>query len=758
MLGLIRSRIQIKLVLVFAGVVFVSALVVSQIFASFSVGLLISGEQANESGLVRSQVQVANTQLAAVKDDAINLSLAPDTRLLVEAMVSTPGKSIIGSFQDSAVAFLAKRSDYGTVAMLDLTGQELARIENIGTSQRVAAASDLADRSKAPYLAAVEQLQAGQVYVTQVNSAAHGAEFLYATPVFASTGDSVGVLLLTAALRLVTDPFQLNQLPAQVYVLDANGNYLPGASDPGKTQTTFVRDQPHDAQVIMSGQEGTIVQSSDRPDLLQTYEAFNVPASNVLRLIVVREKPMDSLVAQSNAVRGGTLLVFGVAVLVLATIMWFLTRPIVEPLRQLETSAAAISQGKFDINLPVVRSVDEIGNLANAFATMSHELQLLYTDLDERVKARTSELATVARVSSAATRVLELNKLIAEVTSQTQQSFGFEHVEVILVDTTPAPVPTSLVAQVMREQTAIKKNVESGRQAIALPLTVGKRFLGVFSVRASQISPAREEVLATLADQIAVAISNAEQYEGKVAEVQGLLEVDKLKSSFMANMSHELRTPLNAVINFTDFVLQGWYGDVNAKQAEQLTKVISESDHLLSLINDLLDLTKLESGMMELFREEVNLGEVVDEAIAAAQALLRDNPTTLVTDIQPGLPIVQVDRRRLKQVILNLVSNAIKFTAEGTITVGVHCADDTIAFAVKDTGIGIAPEDQSLIFERFRQTKSGMQKSGSTGLGLPISKALVEAHGGRLWVESNLGKGSTFFFTFPVEIASLVVQ
>lgn len=234
-------------------------------------------------------------------------------------------------------------------------------------------------------------------------------------------------------------------------------------------------------------------------------------------------------------------------------------------------------------------------------------------------------------------------------------------------------------------------------------------------------------------------------------------EANLVKSRFLASMSHELRTPMNAILNFSEFMVDGFMGPVTTEQSDALKKVIASGDHLLSLINDVLDITKIEVGMMELFIEKVDLNAALDSVMATAKGLMRDKSITLQEEIQANLPILMGDKRRIRQVFLNLLSNAIKFTAEGSIMVTARQEGQDIHFMVKDTGVGITPEDQHLVFEAFRQTRHGID-AGGTGLGMPISKHLVETHGGRMWLESVVGKGTTFHVVLPIHSPEAVIK
>lgn len=255
--------------------------------------------------------------------------------------------------------------------------------------------------------------------------------------------------------------------------------------------------------------------------------------------------------------------------------------------------------------------------------------------------------------------------------------------------------------------------------------------------------------------------------EDQVQEAQQAREraeqSDQVKSAFLASMSHELRTPLNSIINYAKFVSKGVMGDVNQRQRESLNKVIDSGKHLLGLINDVLDISKIESGSLSLFVEEnVNLNEILDTVASTAQALIDTKPVQLHLNITPDLPLITGDRQRIRQIVLNVVSNACKYTDEGRITISANAdamgatMGDTIQIVVKDTGFGIAPEDYGAVFESFKQTESGLRHGGGTGLGMPISKSLTEAHGGRLWFESIKNEGTTFYITLPIKSEHLV--
>jgi signal transduction histidine kinase len=215
-------------------------------------------------------------------------------------------------------------------------------------------------------------------------------------------------------------------------------------------------------------------------------------------------------------------------------------------------------------------------------------------------------------------------------------------------------------------------------------------------------------------------------------------------------MSHELRTPLNAIIGFSQVLRQKLFGEVNAKQEEYLDDILSSGNHLLSLINDVLDLSKVEAGQVELEVGAFSLREALERGVVMVRERATKDGVALTLEIAPGVDLISADERRVRQVIFNLLSNAVKFTpAGGRVDVTAARVDGELQVAVVDTGPGIDPSDHERIFEEFQQTDVGSAQREGTGLGLALSKRLVELHGGRIWVESAVGEGSRFVFTLP---------
>jgi signal transduction histidine kinase len=254
-------------------------------------------------------------------------------------------------------------------------------------------------------------------------------------------------------------------------------------------------------------------------------------------------------------------------------------------------------------------------------------------------------------------------------------------------------------------------------------------------------------------DELGSLAANVNRMNDELRRVYGELETaSRHKSEFLANMSHELRTPLNAIIGFSQVLRQRLFGEINEKQDEYLDDILSSGNHLLSLINDVLDLSKVEAGQVELEVAPFSLREVLERGVVMVRERAVNNGVHLSLELAPDVDVLRGDERRLRQVVFNLLSNAVKFTpAGGSVNVSTARVEHEVYVSVTDTGPGIALADQERIFDEFQQTDVGVQHGEGTGLGLALSKRLVELHGGRIWVESALGRGSSFVVAMPSE-------
>jgi signal transduction histidine kinase len=299
------------------------------------------------------------------------------------------------------------------------------------------------------------------------------------------------------------------------------------------------------------------------------------------------------------------------------------------------------------------------------------------------------------------------------------------------------------------------------RTALATPLVRKGVPIGALFLRRQQVREFSDKEIAllqTFADQAVIAIENVrlfnelEASNQEIAEKSRQIEVaSQHKSEFLANMSHELRTPLNAIIGFSEVLTERMFGDLNEKQEEYLKDIHASGTHLLSLINDILDLSKIEAGRMELELTDFHLPQAIDNALVLVRERAGRRGIALAHSVDERLGEIRGDERKVKQVLLNLLSNALKFTSEGgRVEVIGRVVDGMAEISITDTGVGIASEDQEAVFEEFRQVGTAEKKAEGTGLGLTLCRKFIELHGGRIWVTSQVGVGSTFTFTIPV--------
>jgi signal transduction histidine kinase len=308
------------------------------------------------------------------------------------------------------------------------------------------------------------------------------------------------------------------------------------------------------------------------------------------------------------------------------------------------------------------------------------------------------------------------------------------------------------------DQSGPIRRLNGGRALLGVPMLREGVPIGALTVtwdRPGAVPEKHVRILETFADQAVIAVENVRLFN-EIQEKSRQLEIaNKHKSDFLANMSHELRTPLNAIIGFSEVMLSGMAGSMPDKQKEFIGDIRDSGKHLLALINDILDLSKIEAGRMELDITRFDLPAAISNAMTLVRGRAERHGIRLASEISTDVGAYDGDERKFKQIVLNLLTNAVKFTAEGgTVTMGAQRVNGSYVFSVKDTGVGIAPEDQQAIFEEFKQVgKDYDKKAEGTGLGLALTKRLVELHGGYIKVESVVGKGSTFTFTMPIEEA-----
>lgn len=418
---------------------------------------------------------------------------------------------------------------------------------------------------------------------------------------------------------------------------------------------------------------------------------------------------------------------------------------------------------------------------------------------EEALRKQALELATVAELSTSSARSLNINELLQAVVDLTKERFDLYHVHLYLYNPTtdhlvlaagageigarmvalgheiPLKNRYSIVARAAREKGGIivrdtaaeefflpNPFLPETRSEMAIPMIVGTELIGVLDTQSARVNRFTQQDLnikEILADQVAIAIKNARLYSEQVSYVEQLRDLDRLKSEFLASMSHELRTPLNSIIGYAEVMLDGIDGDLTEDMTEDVTAIHSSGRLLLNLINDILDLAKIEAKQMELEYAPIELEGFLQEIVQTSQILVKDKSIKIRTEVDGSFygnngnkPVLNADARRIQQIMNNLLSNAAKFTEQGQIVVRASYEDTHVKISVEDSGIGIEEAKLSQVFERFRQVdQSSTRRAGGTGLGLAITKELVEMHGGHIWVESEYGKGTKFNFTLPYD-------
>lgn len=289
---------------------------------------------------------------------------------------------------------------------------------------------------------------------------------------------------------------------------------------------------------------------------------------------------------------------------------------------------------------------------------------------------------------------------------------------------------------------------------LIIPLTLGQRVIGVIRATSQYVNAFTQRdlrLLETLSISLAATIESNRLFEEIQTANERLRELDRLKTRFLANMSHELRTPLNSIIGFSGIILKGIDGPITVDQEQDLTAINKSGQHLLMLINEILDMAKIEAGKMTLLLERIDVREVADSVLSTVRGLIDEKPVVLNWEIEPDLPLIDADQIRLRQIMLNLLSNAVKYTYEGSVTCKISQEGDFIHILVADTGIGIAEQDFDKLFRAFEQVDDSSTRSiQGTGLGLPITQSLVQMHQGEIWLESEIGKGTTFHVRLPI--------
>jgi signal transduction histidine kinase len=411
------------------------------------------------------------------------------------------------------------------------------------------------------------------------------------------------------------------------------------------------------------------------------------------------------------------------------------------------------------------RSVEELKALAEVGREVSSTLDLrsvLVTILNRSVSLTGSDAGAIFRYSRAE-RAFHFVEAAgwAEATIRQVRDLNVAETLTALGDAIAHRAPLQIPDLRTRPPNPLRDSALAAgfRSTLIVPLVGADRVMGATILqrrRPGEFPEAAVRLMQTLAAQSVLAIQNARLFREIADKSEQLALASQHKSQFLANMSHELRTPLNAILGYSELLVDGIYGEVPARAMGVLERVQNNGRHLLALINDVLDLSKIEAGQLVLTLEDYALPDVVQSVVSATEGLASTKGLKMSATVATGLPTGHGDARRLSQVLLNLVGNAVKFTDEGEIAIGALAEDGHFVLTVRDTGPGIAPEDQDKIFGEFQQVdNSNTRKKGGTGLGLAISKRMVEMQGGSITVESELGHGATFRVALPIRVEAV---
>ena len=676
------------------------------------------------------------------------------------------------------------------LVQLDRDGREQLRVSRL--SMDVVGSG--ADRSAEP---AFVEAKAHKVYFGPVYFRKESEPYLTMAVAHGGRG---GVTVAEINLKLILDVISQIKVgkDGYTYVVDRMGRLvahpdislvLRGTDMSRLAQVSAaLASSDNKAPINATNRAGTPVLSADAP----------IPALNWLVFV---ELPLSE--AQQPVIDAGlralALLVLGLLIAGLAGAL--LARRMVVPIRALQAGAQRMGGGDLGHRLEI-KTGDELEALADQFNRSAEALQESYAGLERKVEDRTAELRETLEQQTATAEVLRVisqsptnvQPVLKAVSAAARRFCGADDATIVLregtellqvahdgkltlvddarfpfdrsstighatIDARTIHIPdvTSLDPSEYALTQALSKEV-GVRALLAAPMLREDGAIGCILLRKPEpgaFTSRQIELLETFAAQAVIAIENVRLFT-EIQEKSHQLEVaSQHKSQFLANMSHELRTPLNAIIGYTEMMADGLYGEVGEKAQGVLERVQNNGRHLLGLINDVLDLSKIEAGQLTLTVEPYSAADMVATVLSATESLARTKGLALRSAVAPGLPTGNGDARRLTQVLLNLVGNAIKFTDSGSVEVRATQSGDRFKFAVIDSGFGIAPEDQARIFDEFQQVdNSSTRKKGGTGLGLSISRKIVELHGGRITVESEVGNGSTFTVIVPINAAA----
>jgi signal transduction histidine kinase len=779
--GLLRGRLFRKYLMLIISLVSVALL------ASGGIGLYFSYQEH------RSALASLQREKAVAAASRIEQYLRQVTQQLTYAALPQIDASDVELRRIEFLKLLRQAPEVTDIAQLDGSGREQLAVSRLGMD--VVASGK--DRSGEP---AFQQARRGQPWYGPVYFRKETEPYM--TVATRSGGPGSPVTVAEVNLKFIWDVVSRIRIgeKGKAYVVDTAGLLVADPDIGLVLRKTSMAALPH--VIAARDVHDTDAPAMESVDLAGVAVLTSVAPIEPLDWKVFVEQPVSEVFTKLNAsiLRTGLLLLAGLVFSAVAASV--LARSMVQPIRILDEGARRIGEGDLDQQI-VVRTGDELEGLADQFNRMTAQLRESYAGLERKVDARTAELTESLQYQVATAEVLHV---ISNSVADTQPVFDrilqscehlFSATQLIVFQTVdeshlhisairdsnqrrlehtqrtfPGPIAGTATELAIRERRlvtfadvlhdpdvpprlrALAQETGASRSVAIAPMLWEGAAIGSILVGREERDAFNEKelsLLRTFADQAVIAIQNARLFN-EIRDKSRQLEIaNQHKSEFLANMSHELRTPLNAIIGFSEVLLERMFGELNEKQDDYLKDIFTSGKHLLSLINDILDLSKIEAGRMEL-----DLGDFdAAQALANAMTLVRERAQThgigLTLEADAGIGEIRADERKFKQILLNLLSNAVKFTPDGgKVVVRAILTETGIQVAVSDTGVGISAEDQRVVFDEFKQVgRHYTNKHEGTGLGLALTKRFVELHGGTLSLQSAPGVGSTFTFSIP---------
>jgi signal transduction histidine kinase len=688
------------------------------------------------------------------------------------------------------------------IVQLDLKGRETLKVSRLGMD----AQSGGEDYSASPKFT---ETQGGKTYFSPVYFRKETEPYM--TISMAGIGQEAGIIVTEVNLKFIWDVISRIKIGQSgfAYVIDSQGRLIAHPDISQVLQKTDLTSLPQ----VKAALAGT-VSATDRVSIAFDTQGREELAAYVtiksLGWHVFVEQPLDEALAPlyESVQRTGLLLLGGLVLAILASLL--LARRMLQPINALRRGAEAIGAGQLEQKIEV-HTGDEIEVLAEQFNSMAAQLEGSYSSLEKKVEERTRDLSETLEQQTATSEILNVisrsptdeSPVFEAIVESGARLFDGTAVSILLVGTDdkiylgagkgsikenelmnfesvnetglfPMPLDRESIAGLTildklesnvsdlfaSEMPSRAKKIAEAvghRSMMGTPIVLEDKAIGAIMVlRAATgaFSAKQVDLLKTFAGQAAIAIRNVRLFR-EIRDKGLQLEIaNRHKSEFLANMSHELRTPLNAIIGFSEVLDERMFGELNDKQAEYIKDIHGSGQHLLSLINDILDLSKIEAGRMELDLTNFDLSMAVENALTLIKERAGRQSITLTCEMDPQITSLRADERKFKQILLNLLSNAVKFTPDGgRIAVAANRVDSMMSLSVSDSGVGIAPQDCEAVFEEFRQVGNDYtHKAQGTGLGLALTRKFVELHGGTIAVQSELGKGSVFTFTLPLNL------